>query len=64
MNLRKETKMDKIASLLNSRRFWVAVGSALVVVLQDTIGLDEETANRLVAIAVSWIVGDSINKTK
>ena len=56
--------MDKIASLLNSRRFWVAVGSALVVVLQDTIGLDEETANRLVAIAVSWIVGDSINKTK
>lgn len=55
---------DKIKSLVKSRRFWAAVGGVVVVCLQDTIGLDETTANSIVAVAVAWIVGDSLRVTE
>lgn len=56
--------MEKIKALAKSRRFWTAVGSVVVVVLQDTIGIPEGTADTIVAIAVSWIVGDSLRTTE
>ena len=55
---------DKIKSLVKSRRFWAAVGGVVVVCLQDTIGLDADTANSIVAVAVAWIVGDSLRVTE
>jgi len=55
---------DKIKSLVKSRRFWAAVGGVVVVCLQDTMGLDETTANSIVAVAVAWIVGDSLRVTE
>jgi len=51
---------EKVKTLLKSRRFWTAVGSVVVVILHDAIGIPEETANTIAAIGVSWIVGDSL----
>tara|TARA_R100000664_G_C2760120_1_gene150852 strand:+ start:16698 stop:16871 length:174 start_codon:yes stop_codon:yes gene_type:complete len=55
---------EKFKSLINSRRFWTAVGGVAVVCLQDLIGLPENTANSIVALGVAWIVGDSLRITE
>ena len=55
---------NKLLSLLQSRRFWSAVGGVLTVIFQDALGLTPEQAAAIVAIIMSWIVGDSLNKTK
>ena len=55
--------MQKIKDLVKSRRFWAAVGTVVVVGLQDVLGLDPTTANSIVAVVVSWIVGDSLRVT-
>jgi len=33
------------------------------VAAQETLGLDPETTNRIVALAVAWILGDSLRVT-
>ena len=55
--------VDKMKSLLKSRRFWTAVGTVLTICLQDTLGIPETTAMSIVAVGVSWIVGDSLRVT-
>jgi len=55
--------MEKIKALLKSRRFWTAIGGVVVVAAQETLGLDPDTTNRIVAIAVAWILGDSLRVT-
>jgi hypothetical protein len=55
--------IDKLAKLLGSRRFYAAVVGLVVVVLQDTLGLSEDTAMEIAAIVIAWILGDSITKT-
>ena len=45
--------MEKLKALWKSRRFWTAVGGVVVVALQDTIGIDPEATNRIVALAVA-----------
>ena len=52
--------VEKLKGLVKSRRFWTAVGSIVVVILNDALGIPEETANTIAAIGVSWIVGDSL----
>ena len=54
---------DKLLGTLKSRRFWTAVGGVLVIVFRDTLGMDPETANGVVAMMIAWILGDSLNKT-
>ena len=56
--------VDKLKALVKSRRFWVAVGGVVTVLLQDTIGIPEETAQSVVAIGIAWIVGDSLRTTE
>jgi hypothetical protein len=56
--------VDKLKTLVKSRRFWVAVGGVVTVLLQDTIGIPEETANSVIAIGIAWIVGDSLRTTE
>ena len=56
--------IDKLKALARSRRFWVAVGGVVVIAANATLGIDEDTANKLVAIAVAWIVGDSLRVTE
>ena len=55
--------MDKVKALLKSRRFWTAIGGVVVVVAQETLGVDSETTNRIVALAMAWILGDSLRVT-
>ena len=55
--------MDKVKALLKSRRFWTAIGGVVGVVAQETLGVDSETTNRIVALAVAWILGDSLRVT-
>ena len=56
--------VDKIKTLVRSRRFWTAVGTVVTVALQDVIGIPEETATSIVAVAIAWIVGDSLRTTE
>ena len=45
--------MEKVKALLKSRRFWTAIGGVVVVAAQETLGLDPDTTNRIVALAVA-----------
>lgn len=54
----------KIEALLKSRRFWVAVFGVLAVALHETIGLDPNVVEPIAAIAITWIVGDTLRKTE
>ena len=56
--------VEKIKGLLKSRRFWIAITSVVVVIMNDAFGIPEDTANNIAAIGVSWIVGDSIRTTE
>jgi len=56
--------MEKIQSLMESRRFWASVGSVAAVVLQDHFGLSQEQAFVVVGILQSWVIGDSMKKTE
>jgi len=55
---------DKLKTLVKSRRFWVAIGTVVVVVLKDMLGIPEDAANTFVAVGITWIVGDSIRATE
>ena len=55
--------MEKVKALLKSRMFLTAVGGVVVVAAQETLGLDPDTTNRIVALAVAWILGDSLRVT-
>ncbi len=55
---------DKLALLLKSRRFWVAVGG-VVVTTTNIFGLDlnPEQVHNIVLIGGAWIVGDSLRSS-
>ena len=55
---------DKLALLIKSRRFWVAVGGVLVTPT-NILGLDlnPEQVNNIVLLGGAWIVGDSLRAT-
>lgn len=55
---------EKGASMLLSRRFLASLGGAVVILLKDELGLDEETAKQIVTFVVAWVLGDSIRVTK
>tara|TARA_Y100001949_G_C15913818_1_gene298091 strand:- start:144 stop:320 length:177 start_codon:yes stop_codon:yes gene_type:complete len=56
--------LNKITTLVKSRRFWVAVGG-VIFTLSNGLGLplDADTINHVVLIAGAWIVGDSLRLT-
>jgi|TARA_R110000824_G_scaffold159358_1_gene333676 hypothetical protein len=56
--------IDKLKMLVKSKRFWTAVGTVATVCLQDVIGIPPETAASIVAVAIAWIVGDSLRATE
>ena len=55
--------MENVKALFKRRRFWTAIGGVGVVAAQEALGLDPETTNRIVALAVAWILGDSLRVT-
>ena len=55
---------DKLALLLKSRRFWVAVGGVLVTTTNIFgLNLDPDQVNNIVLLGGAWIVGDSLRTT-
>ena len=54
---------NKFRNLLLSRRFQLAVIGIVVVLLHETLGVDEETARTIAVVIVGWFFGDSITKT-
>jgi hypothetical protein len=54
---------EKLNTLIISRRFLVAVGSVLVVIFHDGIGIPEESVTGIVNVAIAWILGDTYRKT-
>ena len=50
--------------ILKSKRFWLAVGSLLVVVAnQFGLDIDPETLQNGLIVVVGWILGDSLRST-
>lgn len=58
--------MDKVKSLIASRRFWVAAVGLVSVVASETMGveLNQEQLIGVVTIVVAWVIGDTIRETK
>jgi len=54
---------NKFRALLWSRRFQSAVVGIVVVLLHETLEIDEETARTIAGIIIGWVIGDSIMKT-
>jgi hypothetical protein len=56
--------IDKMKSLINSRRFWVAIGGVVIVVFDSAgLGLTHDQINHVVLLGGAWIVGDSLRVT-
>ena len=57
MNLRRKRNMQKF----KSRKFWMAVVTAILVVLNDglDLGVDSETVLAFAGIVATWIIGES-----
>lgn len=58
---------NKLASLFESRRFWVACSGVLVAVSQhfgNPLGLTEENISQIVLLLSAWVVGDSVRRTE
>ena len=56
--------LEKYTAALKSRRLQAVIAGILVVLLQDGLGLSEQTTLEIVALIVAWVVGDSITKTQ
>tara|TARA_R110000824_G_scaffold395663_1_gene596520 strand:- start:4701 stop:4874 length:174 start_codon:yes stop_codon:yes gene_type:complete len=54
----------KLSNMLKSRRFWVAVSSVFVVIMNEMLGLDADTASKIATVGIAWIVGDSLRITE
>ena len=54
---------NKFLGVVVSRRFWAAVMGVILILFTDVFGMTEEQAQTIVALIMSWIVGDSLNKT-
>lgn len=55
---------DKIKSLFQSRRFWVAIAGVFISAAgQLGLEISPEAIEQIVLLLAAWIVGDSLNKT-
>lgn len=55
--------VEKLIALFESRRFWTAIGGIVFLLFHDVLDVNEQTANGIVAVLISWILGDSLHKT-
>jgi len=52
-----------LSKLVESKRFWTAIGAAVTIVFQEKLGLSADTAHDLVLVMGAWILGDSLRGT-
>jgi hypothetical protein len=59
--------VEKLKSMIRSRRFWVGV-TGLVVICADALfgegTINPDTVQSVVLLAAAWIVGDSLRLTE
>ena len=57
--------VEKLRTLVKSRRFWVAV-AGVVAVTTDALGLglSQEMVTNFVILGAAWIVGDSLRSSE
>ena len=58
--------MDKVKSLLKSRRFWASAVGLAAICASELFGvtLDTERLVGVVTIVVAWVIGDTVRETK
>jgi len=58
--------MDKVKTLLKSRRFWVSVIGLTAVIASELFGvvLDTEQIVGVVTIVTAWVIGDTVRVTE
>ena len=59
--------VDKLKTMVKSRRFWVAVAGLVVVFADSLLGegtVNPQTVTSVTLMAAAWIVGDSLRVTK
>ena len=49
--------------LIKSKRFWLAIGTAISVAAKDYLPLTEDQIQQLVMVIGAWIIGDSLRQT-
>jgi hypothetical protein len=55
--------MQKLAALIRSRRFLLAVAGVAAIAMDDVLGISQEETLQVAAIVIAWIIGDSVRKT-
>jgi hypothetical protein len=58
------TQDDTMMTKLKSRKLWVTVLTAALLTLSQQLGLDPELTTKLVALAASYVLGQSIVDAK
>ena len=63
---RYEMLVQKVKSLLSSRRFWVSAVGLAGICSSELLGveLDVEQIVGVVTIVVAWVIGDSVRPTE
>ena len=59
--------VDKLKTMLRSRRFWVGVAGVAVICADSLFGegtINPGTVESVVLLAAAWIVGDSLRVTE
>tara|TARA_R110002020_G_scaffold6916_5_gene29327 strand:- start:1920 stop:2105 length:186 start_codon:yes stop_codon:yes gene_type:complete len=49
-----------ISKMLQSRKFWYAIGSVLIPLIVKYLGVDEETAQTVFYAGISLVIGQGI----
>lgn len=55
--------MDKLLSLIESRRFWAAIASIIATLFKDSLPITPEQLQQVVMLVAAWILGDSLKST-
>jgi len=58
--------VDKLKSMVRSRRFWIGVSGVVVIAADSLLGegtVNPDTVQSVVLLAAAWIVGDSLRAT-
>ena len=59
--------VDKLRTMVKSRRFWVGVAGLAVICADSLLGegtVNPDTVTSVVLLAAAWIVGDSLRVTE
>jgi len=58
--------LDKLKNLTKSRRFWVTISTAIVVISKEAgiADLDPAQVQNIVILAATWVLGESLRSSE